>query len=232
MGVAMRLSAIVGVLALGSLTAGSAMANTPFWATLIGLPAPGGGGAVSTDLYYTGPLLFSSPMGDFTVYCTDLNHNVEPGGSYEFIFGPLTENGAGQPISEVTSNEIGQIAAIGKNGTGDLSIAAQAAIWELAYPGLVQSFSGPDAATIGADYNNLLSATYNNNGNWATALIPYGYNPVWPGGGPQEMVVGVPEPSTWAMMLAGFAGLGFFGYRSRRAPSLPAERSLALPSQA
>ena len=27
----------------------------------------------------------------------------------------------------------------------------------------------------------------------------------------------VPEPSTWAMMLIGFAGLGFAGYRRRRA---------------
>jgi hypothetical protein len=27
----------------------------------------------------------------------------------------------------------------------------------------------------------------------------------------------VPEPSTWAMMLLGFAGLGYAGYRSRRA---------------
>jgi hypothetical protein len=26
----------------------------------------------------------------------------------------------------------------------------------------------------------------------------------------------VPEPSTWAMMLAGFAGLGFVAYRSSR----------------
>jgi PEP-CTERM motif len=26
----------------------------------------------------------------------------------------------------------------------------------------------------------------------------------------------VPEPSTWAMMLLGFAGLGFMGYRARR----------------
>ena len=26
----------------------------------------------------------------------------------------------------------------------------------------------------------------------------------------------VPEPSTWAMMLIAFAGLGFAGYRSRR----------------
>jgi hypothetical protein len=32
----------------------------------------------------------------------------------------------------------------------------------------------------------------------------------------------VPEPSTWAMMLLGFAGLGFAGYRSRKAVSFAA----------
>jgi hypothetical protein len=30
----------------------------------------------------------------------------------------------------------------------------------------------------------------------------------------------IPEPSTWAMMLIGFAGLGFAGYR--RAKAVPA----------
>jgi hypothetical protein len=29
-------------------------------------------------------------------------------------------------------------------------------------------------------------------------------------------ITAVPEPSTWAMMLIGFAGIGFAGYRSRR----------------
>ena len=29
---------------------------------------------------------------------------------------------------------------------------------------------------------------------------------------------GVPEPSTWAMMLLGFAGLGYVGYRRAREP--------------
>ena len=31
---------------------------------------------------------------------------------------------------------------------------------------------------------------------------------------------GIPEPSTWAMMLAGFAGLGFLGFRRTRKPAL------------
>jgi hypothetical protein len=35
---------------------------------------------------------------------------------------------------------------------------------------------------------------------------------------PYQMSIGsaVPEPSTWALMLAGFAGLGFVGYRLSR----------------
>ena len=32
----------------------------------------------------------------------------------------------------------------------------------------------------------------------------------------------VPEPSTWAMMLIGFAGFGFFSYRSGRRAASPA----------
>jgi hypothetical protein len=30
----------------------------------------------------------------------------------------------------------------------------------------------------------------------------------------------VPEPSTWAMMVLGFAGLGFLAYRRRRSDAL------------
>ena len=40
---------------------------------------------------------------------------------------------------------------------------------------------------------------------------------------PAIHLVAVPEPSTWAMMLIGFAGLGFAGYRtSRKAVSIAA----------
>jgi hypothetical protein len=37
--------------------------------------------------------------------------------------------------------------------------------------------------------------------------------------GPGDGVGGVPEPSTWAMMLLGFASLGYAGYRKARAPN-------------
>ena len=33
---------------------------------------------------------------------------------------------------------------------------------------------------------------------------------------------GVPEPSTWAMLLAGFAGLGWAGYRQSRKATVAA----------
>lgn len=34
------------------------------------------------------------------------------------------------------------------------------------------------------------------------------------------LTVAVPEPSTWAMMILGFAGIGFFGYRRSRKSAL------------
>jgi hypothetical protein len=51
--------------------------------------------------------------------------------------------------------------------------------------------------------------------------LTFGYNLVAEGTGGFGFDLGVggavPEPSTWAMMLAGFAGLGFAGYRRRGA---------------
>jgi hypothetical protein len=208
----MRKSAFGGA-ALACLLAGSAMAASPVSATLTGLPASGGYGVVNTGgySYYTGPIAFTTTTaGNFTVFCTDLNHDVWVGGTFDYIFAPLTENGLGQAISQSVSNEIGQIASLYKNQTGDWAIAAQAAIWQLAYPGIAQTFS--DAA-VKADYNAILVATYGNTGGYAVALVPYGGS--WPDGGPQEMVYGVPEPSTWAMMMLGFAGLGLAGRRRR-----------------
>jgi PEP-CTERM motif len=38
----------------------------------------------------------------------------------------------------------------------------------------------------------------------------------------QNITAGVPEPSTWAMMILGFAGIGFMAYRRKTKPALMA----------
>jgi PEP-CTERM motif len=53
-------------------------------------------------------------------------------------------------------------------------------------------------------------------------VTPGRYEWTWGSGANQNftLVIGgrpVPEPSTWAMMLLGFAGLGLAGYRARAA---------------
>jgi hypothetical protein len=39
--------------------------------------------------------------------------------------------------------------------------------------------------------------------------------------------VAIPEPSTWAMMLVGFVGLAFAGYRARVRPAVVKKRGAA-----
>jgi hypothetical protein len=177
-------------------------------------------GTVTTDgySYYTGPIVLSTLTGSITVYCVDLYHTIYAGTTYTYAYGNLMKNGLGVSISQPLSNEIGQIADLGMaalaHGNDDLAAAAQAAIWNLEY-NKTPTFANPLSA-IATDYSALVTASYHNDGRWATALTPVGEN--WPfnPSATQQMVVGAPEPATWAMMLIGFGGLGFAGYRASR----------------
>ena len=171
-------------------------------------------GTVDGYNYYDGPVTLQTTAGDINVYCADLNHELQTGVVYNYGF--LTENGAGSPISEFTSNRIGHIAALGlASSDGDMQAAAELAIWATEYNTSATGFA--DIA-IQNDYNSLIADTFANTG-YARVLIPAGN---WPNDTSlsQMMVVGtsstVPEPSTWAMMLLGFAGLGLAGYRKSR----------------
>jgi hypothetical protein len=66
---------------------------------------------------------------------------------------------------------------------------------------------------------------------WGTSNGVYYLPPTAEGSGSADLLVSdpviaaVPEPSTWAMMILGFAGIGFMGYRRSRK-----DQSLALAS--
>jgi hypothetical protein len=66
------------------------------------------------------------------------------------------------------------------------------------------------------------SATYNGQTFGSLGVTPGTYKWTWGSGANQNftLVIGtvVPEPSTWAMMLLGFAGLGLMGYQSAGRP--------------
>jgi hypothetical protein len=69
-----------------------------------------------------------------------------------------------------------------------------------------------------------LSFCGNNFGNCnGAAVTPMGWDLFDTFGGGNDLgamdnfaIASIPEPSTWAMMLLGFAGLGFAGYRASR----------------
>ena len=72
---------------------------------------------------------------------------------------------------------------------------------------IAESFFRDDVIDLGADFGPNIDLTF------GYTLIADG-----PGGFGFDLAIGgaVPEPSTWAMMLVGFAGLGFAGHRSTR----------------
>ena len=72
---------------------------------------------------------------------------------------------------------------------------------------VAESFFRDDVIDLGADFGPNIDLTF------GYTLITDG-----PGGFGFDLAIGgaVPEPSTWAMMLLGFAGLGFAGHRSTR----------------
>ena len=191
--------------------------------TVTGYSLPDGAaysaGTVDGYNYYDGPVTLQTTAGDINVYCADLNHWLQSNVGYNYGF--LTENGAGNSISEFTSNRIGHIAALGlASPDGDVEAAAQLAIWSVEYNTSATGFA--DTA-IQNDYNSLIGETFANTG-YARVLIPAGN---WPSDTSlsQMMVVGtsstVPEPSTWAMGLMGFAMMaGLAAFNRRKAAGL------------
>jgi hypothetical protein len=70
------------------------------------------------------------------------------------------------------------------------------------------------------------TSTYANQTFISLGVTPGTYETTWGNGTNQNFTLeigsAVPEPSTWAMMLLGFAGVGFMAYRRKAKPALMA----------
>ncbi len=143
---------------------------------------------------------------------------------WDFSYSGGGETGSG---TFITGNAGSPFTITGISGTADGStitgLSSYAGSDQLLYIGgpYYADFGGISFATAaGIDYNLT---------NYPDGLNNVTNSVVNPGGVPccttsiEMTVASVPEPSTWAMTLLGFAGLGYAGYRtSRKAVSIAA----------
>ena len=166
-------------------------------------------------------IIFNSATDNLLVFCVDIEHNINVGGgkNYLFTWGTLDTRGDGASIDALTSNRIGHLADLGKSirtsGDGDIAndlSAVQGAIWSLEYldPFNVDASKRTRAISGNSEIDSEITSDITwaqgfNGTTRARALISHvGTEP-----GTQNMVTGgVPEPTTWALMLAGFGLAG------------------------
>jgi hypothetical protein len=144
--------------------------------------------AIVTDFSLTFELSPSDIIGTGTLGITGFT----PGATYGAGAAPVTEFDAtinGQPF-----NFIGNFSALVFSGSTLTAVTANAGV----NPNTIL-FTGT-GLEFTYFFNAAAPALVNETGTLVVA----------------EIAPGVPEPSTWAMMILGFAGLGFMAYRKNR----------------
>jgi hypothetical protein len=140
----------------------------------------------------------------------------------------------------ITSATLSYVIANGDGGAATISATSYSANGTLSYNNVPPndlgsvSYTSNQLSSNSVDVTSLLQSQATANATWfGLFLVPTTDSNQWTytysGFGDNSdsadvrltVVYGVPEPSTWAMMLVGFVGLGFAGYRvSRKALSL------------
>jgi hypothetical protein len=200
-----------------------------FGAALLGTtcPAPAGTltynwvGTVTDQIALDTPVSITANVGMFELHtpggqvvdawCVDLFHDLQGSGVY--TVGRLTNDSyVPAPPNTLTPTQIGEIGALVGRGPGlvaaagasgsDAAAGVQLAIWAIEYPSF--TYSMPTAAD--SYYTKYLNDAENV---WAPNFAYDALIGNSQGLGVNQNLVTAPEPSTWAMMLLGFAGLGY-----------------------
>jgi hypothetical protein len=190
--------AAAAILALGAVAAPGAQAGYVITLEEVGsdVVATGSGPIDLTNLSSAGDILASAeitPSGAAVVTGATSFVHVD---IYLGMFGPMSLGSGG------TTNA--------SSSSGDLVGITNFSVSELAVPsGYISESPLSDTAT----YDNATFASL--------GVTPGVYEWTWGTGADQSFTLDVgaspvPEPSTWAMMLIGFGGIGYAGYRTSR----------------
>ncbi len=224
-----RFAASLAATLLATTCATSAGTLTYTLGTITGL-----GLSITTPTVAAGPVIaglihLATTSGTVDVWCVDLpDVFVQTGGTYDVGSSEVLNGSPGVP--PLTPDQIGEIGALAKYGTSlvyhpgvytpeEVAAAIQIAIWDIEYgvmppngftysPALGSPIDAAPPAPSG------LIAQYLDNVGPGNPWGEYtGFKVLYTDLTPnQTLLTTVPEPSTWAMLLLGFAGLGY-GYR-------------------
>jgi hypothetical protein len=194
-------------------------------AMLMALSAPSAQAAFTLDLTQQGSNVVASGSG--TIDTTGLSMNCNGCDSYGSYLIPDTAtaefvNGSGvvdgyHGATGPTSFGSGNLETVATSYSGDI---VGVLLPVVGVPPVLGEIEVPHGYVSGAQLSD--TATYDNATFASLGVTPGTYVWSWGSGAGDDTLTlqigpaAVPEPSTWAMMLIGFAGLGFAGYRKAR----------------
>ncbi len=189
-----RILAAIGLTNL--LLGGSAQAATTT-ITFNGLPGPNG--AVFTGPYTEGGLGVSATAGQVFEGTVFGNGNPAPSLVVGSVFGG-GPNGTVSVTDGGSNFSLTSFDLAGNNGAADFTVTG--------FEGASQIFSFSGSVNAGFEVFQTVTGLSAKINDLTFALTSQGTSLNL-----DNIVLGIPETSTWAMMLLGFAGLGFVGYR-------------------
>ena len=159
--------------------------------------------------------------GSFVAWCADIFHNMATSQNYTLTSGAsfyAADPGKATALSELASNSLSSI-----TGNATNSAAFQLAVWEIVnetsgggYSLTAGNFKATSDAAVLTAANNMLG-----NLSGPITMTANVWGQVTPGS-TQDLVVfaPVPEPETYAMMLAGLGMMGFVARRRKQVEDL------------
>ena len=196
-----------------------------------GVTASLSGNIYNNSSVNTGLITLTTTRGTTPVFCIDLFHEIGIGAhnpALPYTTGTIVADSSsdpsgvgGNPLVAPVPGEIQALANLGfqyfKQGTGtnDIYAGLQGAIWTIEYNTNGNNLTVDAGATVNALIASDMAYAAAHPASYSISLYPGAGGQAF--GGTQSFTPGVPEPASWAMMLAGFAGLGFVGYRRNKA---------------